>query len=137
MKNNRLFTRFSWLIIIFWKNTTKLDLPGKNTHSLSFLKIFGNLVTQERRLKGTRIAKLLPLRSKRATFGSLFLPQVNFHLIMWKIMKYIIRTFEIFSLKLFIFIFERFLFEFKCWSPVVLSCFSAFFCLISFSDQKK
>ena len=25
----------------FLKNIAKLDLPGKNTHSLSFLKIFG------------------------------------------------------------------------------------------------
>ena len=48
----------------------------------------------------------------------------------WKckrLIKCLRQTFEIFSLRPFIFIFKRFSLEYKRWSPVVLSCFSSFF----------
>ena len=65
-KNNQFFARFSWLIIFFPINITKLDSSVKNTHYFTFLKIFDNLVTQERRLKDARNAKWRLLTSKRA-----------------------------------------------------------------------
>ena len=48
----------------------------------------------------------------------------------WKckrLIKCLRQTFEIFSLRPFIFILKRFSLEYKRWSPVVLSCFSSFF----------
>ena len=50
----------------FLINIAKLDLSVKNTSSGRFLKIFGNLVTQERRLKDTRSAKWWSLISRYA-----------------------------------------------------------------------
>ena len=85
-KNNRFFARFSCLIIFFsQKKSGWLDLSVKNTHSLNFLKIFHHLVTQERRLKGARSDKLSQLISKRAARSLLFVPLVNFHLMILKI----------------------------------------------------
>ena len=51
-KNNLFFARFSWLIFfLFSINIAKLVSSVKNTHYITFLKIFDNLATQERRLK--------------------------------------------------------------------------------------
>jgi len=66
-KNNWFFARFIILVNNFFSiNIVKLDSSVKNTHYVTFLKIFDNLVTQERRLKDARNAKLRPLISKRA-----------------------------------------------------------------------
>ena len=77
-KNDRLWAWFSWLIIFFSKNIIKFNLSVKNTHSLSFLKIFGNLVTKERGLKRIRSAKLWRLKSKRAALGLVVCAWVEF-----------------------------------------------------------
>ena len=42
-KNNRFFTRFSWLIIFVSRNIARLDLSAKNTYSVSFVKISDHL----------------------------------------------------------------------------------------------
>ena len=123
--------------VFFWRNITKLDFYGKNTHSPSFLKIFDHLLTQERRLKGARSVKSWSLISKRAARSLMIVPLVNFYLIIQEINRksqsnvwhFFTRPYHFYFVKVFV---QKNRADLQRWSAVL-----AFFGLISIADQKK